>query len=77
VGRGGTEFGGRHELYERDHSGSHEATRVELYGRQLADGTIGGHKAFVEHCLSEYDLDQLDGAGPPRLFHCAADDPGT
>ncbi|CRK59465.1 4-hydroxyphenylacetate 3-monooxygenase [Alloactinosynnema sp. L-07] len=53
----GTEFGGRHELYERNYAGNHEATRVELYSSQLADGKIDSYKAFVDQCLSEYDLD--------------------
>jgi aromatic ring hydroxylase len=53
----GTEFGGRHELYERNYAGSHENTRVELLFGQLADGTVDGYKSFVDECLAEYDLD--------------------
>ncbi|GAA2053518.1 4-hydroxyphenylacetate 3-hydroxylase N-terminal domain-containing protein [Catenulispora yoronensis] len=53
----GTEFGGRHELYERNYSGNHENTRVELYFSQLADGRLDGYQAFVEACMGEYDLD--------------------
>jgi 4-hydroxyphenylacetate 3-monooxygenase len=53
----GTEFGGRHELYERNYAGNHENTRVELWNSQLADGKVDGYKAFVDQCLSEYDLD--------------------
>ena len=53
----GTEFGGRHELYERNYSGNHENTRVELYSAQLASGQLAGYEAFVEQCLAEYDLD--------------------
>jgi 4-hydroxyphenylacetate 3-monooxygenase len=53
----GTEFGGRHELYERDYAGNHENTRVELLFSQLASGQVDGYKAFVDECLSEYDLD--------------------
>ncbi|MGH8963983.1 MAG: 4-hydroxyphenylacetate 3-hydroxylase C-terminal domain-containing protein, partial [Actinomycetes bacterium] len=53
----GTEFGGRHELYERNFSGNHENTRIELLGAQVASGQLGDYKAFVEQCLSEYDLD--------------------
>ena len=30
----GTEFGGRHELYERNYSGNHENTRFELLAAQ-------------------------------------------
>lgn len=53
----GTEFGGRHELYERNYSGNHEATRAELLFAQTASGQLDGYKAFVDECLSEYDLD--------------------
>ncbi|MCW3818287.1 Pyoverdin chromophore biosynthetic protein pvcC [Micromonospora sp. DR5-3] len=53
----GTEFGGRHELYERNYAGNHENTRVELLHAQTATGLIDGYKAFAEQCLAEYDLD--------------------
>ncbi|QFU93301.1 4-hydroxyphenylacetate 3-hydroxylase family protein [Amycolatopsis sp. YIM 10] len=53
----GTEFGGRHELYERNYAGNHENTRVELLNAQLASGEVDGYKAFVDQCMSEYDLE--------------------
>jgi aromatic ring hydroxylase len=53
----GTEFGGRHELYERNYAGNHENTRVELLFAQHASGQIDEYKAFVDDCLGEYDLD--------------------
>ncbi|MFE9656593.1 4-hydroxyphenylacetate 3-hydroxylase family protein [Micromonospora sp. NPDC006431] len=53
----GTEFGGRHELYERNYAGNHENTRVELLHAQTASGQIDAYKAFAERCLGEYDLD--------------------
>jgi aromatic ring hydroxylase len=53
----GTEFGGRHELYERNYAGNHENTRVELLFGQLAGGQVDEYKAFVDECLAEYDLD--------------------
>jgi 4-hydroxyphenylacetate 3-monooxygenase len=53
----GTEFGGRHELYERNYAGSHENTRVELLYGQIASGQLDDYKAFVDECLAEYDLD--------------------
>jgi 4-hydroxyphenylacetate 3-monooxygenase len=53
----GTEFGGRHELYERNYAGSHENTRVELLNAQIASGQVDGYKSFVDQCLAEYDLD--------------------
>jgi aromatic ring hydroxylase len=53
----GSEFGGRHELYERNYGGNHENTRVELLSAQLANGQVDGYKSFVDECLAEYDLD--------------------
>ena len=53
----GSEFGGRHELYERTYSGSHELTRLECYWMAKADGTVDKMKGFVEQCMAEYDLD--------------------
>ena len=53
----GTEFGGRHELYERNYGGNHENTRIELLSGQEASGQLEGYKAFVQQCLDEYDLD--------------------
>jgi two-component FAD-dependent monooxygenase len=52
----GTEFGGRHELYERNYAGNHENVRTELLFSQIASGELDGYKAFVEQCLDEYDL---------------------
>jgi 4-hydroxyphenylacetate 3-monooxygenase len=53
----GTEFGGRHELYERSYSGSHELTKLECYWMAQSDGTVDRIKRLAEECLSEYDLE--------------------
>jgi 4-hydroxyphenylacetate 3-monooxygenase len=53
----GTEFGGRHELYERNYSGNHEAVRADIVEAQQAMGQLDRYKAFAEQCLAEYDLD--------------------
>jgi two-component FAD-dependent monooxygenase len=53
----GTEFAGRHELYERNYAGNHENTRVELLFAQQSGGLIDQYKAFAETCMAEYDLD--------------------
>jgi 4-hydroxyphenylacetate 3-monooxygenase len=53
----GTEFGGRHELYERNYSGNHEGVRAELLFAAEAQGTTGAMKGLAEACLAEYDLD--------------------
>jgi 4-hydroxyphenylacetate 3-monooxygenase len=52
----GSEFGGRHELYERNYSGNHENLRIEAYLGQVQTGQIDGYKAMVDRCMSEYDL---------------------
>ena len=53
----GSEFGGRHELYERNYSGNHENIRIENVWAQEASGQMDQYKAFAEQCLAEYDLD--------------------
>ncbi|WP_243718178.1 4-hydroxyphenylacetate 3-hydroxylase N-terminal domain-containing protein [Actinomadura sp. 7K534] len=53
----GTEFGGRHELYERNYAGNHEDTRVALVSAQTAGGELADFEAFADACLDEYDLD--------------------
>jgi 4-hydroxyphenylacetate 3-monooxygenase len=53
----GSEFGGRHELYERSYSGSHELTKLECYWMANGDGTVAKMKGFAEQCMAEYDLD--------------------
>ncbi|RKT19428.1 4-hydroxyphenylacetate 3-monooxygenase oxygenase component [Streptomyces sp. 1114.5] len=52
----GSEFGGRHELYERNYAGNHENTRIELLFAQLANGQLDSYKGLVDECLAEYDL---------------------
>jgi 4-hydroxyphenylacetate 3-monooxygenase len=53
----GTEFGGRHMLYERNYFGNHESIRFEtLFGAE-AQGLTSQFKGFAEQCMAEYDLD--------------------
>jgi 4-hydroxyphenylacetate 3-monooxygenase len=61
----GSEFGGRHELYERNYAGNHENIRMEiLFGQQMS-GQVDQYKGFAEQCMAEYDL---DGWTVPDLF---------
>jgi 4-hydroxyphenylacetate 3-monooxygenase len=53
----GTEFGGRHELYERNYAGNHENIRIETLGAAMAMGVTAQMKSFAERCMAEYDLD--------------------
>lgn len=53
----GTEFGGRHELYERNYTGNHEDIRIHNLMTAKGNGSADAFKGFVEQCMSEYDLD--------------------
>jgi 4-hydroxyphenylacetate 3-monooxygenase len=53
----GSEFGGRHELYERNYAGNHENIRLECLLTAQATGDAEGFTGFAEQCLAEYDLD--------------------
>lgn len=53
----GTEFGSRHELYERNYSGNHEVIRLNNYWHASATGQAEKLKAFVDQCMSEYGLE--------------------
>jgi 4-hydroxyphenylacetate 3-monooxygenase len=53
----GTEFGGRHELYERNYAGNYEMIRLENLLMSLANGEAAALKGFVEQFMAEYDLD--------------------
>jgi len=53
----GTEFGGRHELYERNYPGGSELIRVGTLQAAMASGQAERFKSFAEQCMSEYDLD--------------------
>ena len=52
----GTEFGGRHELYEVNYAGStEEIRRYALFDAQ-ASGDAAKMTGFAEKCMAEYDL---------------------
>jgi 4-hydroxyphenylacetate 3-monooxygenase len=53
----GSEFGGRHELYEINYGGSTEEIRRYVLQGAQALGTADRLKGFAETCLAEYDLD--------------------
>jgi 4-hydroxyphenylacetate 3-monooxygenase len=52
----GTEFGGRHELYEVNYAGNHENINMEALFHFEATGAANQQKAFVDSALSDYDL---------------------
>ncbi|MGI9612735.1 MAG: 4-hydroxyphenylacetate 3-hydroxylase C-terminal domain-containing protein, partial [Acidimicrobiales bacterium] len=53
----GSEFGGRHELYERNYAGNNEQIKLENVEAAQAMGLMDQFEAFADQCLSEYDLD--------------------
>jgi 4-hydroxyphenylacetate 3-monooxygenase len=53
----GTEFAGRHELYERNYGGDHEAVRFQTLFAYQASGQDKELKGFADQCMSEYDID--------------------
>ena len=53
----GSEFAGRHELYERNYAGNYEATRLENLPAAIASGDADRVRKFVEDFMAEYDVD--------------------
>jgi 4-hydroxyphenylacetate 3-monooxygenase len=53
----GSEFGGRHELYERHYFGNQDSIRFEVLMVAEAMGLTGRLKGFAEACMADYDLD--------------------
>jgi 4-hydroxyphenylacetate 3-monooxygenase len=53
----GTEFGGRHELYERNYFGNHESIRFETLLVANVTGASKRYMGFAEQCMAEYDID--------------------
>jgi 4-hydroxyphenylacetate 3-monooxygenase len=52
----GTEFGARHALYERNYAGNNEQIRLDVLNFARTRGQFDGFTAFVDRCMSEYDL---------------------
>ncbi len=53
----GSEFGGRHELYERNYFGNHESIRFETLLVANVTGASKRYMGFAEQCMAEYDID--------------------
>lgn len=52
----GSEFGGRHELYERNYAGNMENIKIETFYTTHDDGDKQYLDKFVQSCLNDYDL---------------------
>jgi 4-hydroxyphenylacetate 3-monooxygenase len=57
----GSEFGARHEWYERNYGGSAELVRLDALRFGMRGGGLEACKAFVEQCMGDYDLDGWTG----------------
>ena len=51
----GTEFGGRHELYEMNYAGNHEDIRIQALWGARSSGALDGMIALAERCMADYD----------------------
>jgi len=51
----GTEFGGRHELYERNYQGNHETIRQVVYQEHERLGTNKALEELVDAAMADYD----------------------
>src|ERR1700758_260651 len=58
----GTEFGGRHELYEMNYAGNHEDIRIQAMWNARNSGTLDGMIALTEQCLADYDENGWTGS---------------
>ena len=52
----GSEFGGRHGLYERNYTGNHEDIRIHALNVAKQNGSADTFRALVDQCMSEYDI---------------------
>jgi len=52
----GSEFGGRHSLYERNYFGNNENIRTEVILVAEMMGEAKKMKGFAEQCMAEYDV---------------------
>jgi len=51
----GSEFGGRHELYELNYAGSQDLVRMQCLQHAQKSGAMSGMMALVDRCLADYD----------------------
>jgi len=51
----GTEFGGRHELYEMNYAGNHEDIRIQAMWNARSSGALDKMIALAEECMADYN----------------------
>lgn len=57
----GTEFAGRHELYERNYAGSWEGVRLQVAAEAQRTGRLDAMGELVDRCMAEYDVEGWTG----------------
>jgi 4-hydroxyphenylacetate 3-monooxygenase len=57
----GTEFGGRHELYERNYAGGWEDIRAQTLTSAQRGGELARMEALVDQCMADYDTNGWTG----------------
>ena len=62
----GTEFGGRHELYERNYAGNHENIRLEILLAAQANGQAAALQGLRRAVHGRVRPGRLDRAGPDQ-----------
>jgi 4-hydroxyphenylacetate 3-monooxygenase len=58
----GTEFGGRHELYEMNYAGNHEDIRIQAMWNARGSGALDAMMALAETCMADYDENGWTGS---------------
>lgn len=53
----GSEFGGRHELYELNYAGGPDQVRLDTANAAQAMGLLDAYGAQVDKAMGDYDLD--------------------
>ena len=51
----GSEFAGRHELYENNYAGNNDQVRLDLLRHCTSAGVMDQCTALVDQCLGDYD----------------------
>ncbi|MDR0219569.1 MAG: 4-hydroxyphenylacetate 3-monooxygenase, oxygenase component [Enterobacteriaceae bacterium] len=62
----GSEFGGRHEIYEINYAGSRDSVRLQCLRHAHSSGNMEEMIKLVDRCLSDYNL---DGWTSPHLYN--------
>ena len=57
----GSEFGARHEWYERNYGGSAELVRLDALRFGQRGGALAACQGMVDQCMSDYDIDGWTG----------------